>query len=394
MSDINDRLAALDPAAHDPYRARNLDQMISRIVASSPSGAARSAWWQRVQLRIAGTLILGTLVGAGTLAIVQGGTSLATLAIQTNVVHHPGTFAATENAAQLRETTFTPPSSLTSSGSSSPSAHPSYELSIPKDSAGEAVRLAAVFQVVGAVHRSGDDWTVAASSSGASFDYQTSGSTPQWYYSSTTPKIAPSTASSSTDVAMPSHAALNRTARTYLKQLGFHYSVTSPVYSQSTVSITTATGAPRLQGQEEVSYTVAVHGVKTDQGVSFSVDAHNTVVYAQGPAFSVSAGTNYPLQSPLEGVDTLNALERSTFTSSALGASAAGPASLHAKLASVSISLGAFRLKNGTSWLLPLYTYSGTLSRHTTALRTWSEIAIDPSYVKLSPSEARNLLNN
>jgi hypothetical protein len=60
----------------------------------------------------------------------------------------------------------------------------------------------------------------------------------------------------------------------------------------------------------------------------------------------------------------------------------------------VSISLGTFRLKNGTSWLLPLYTYSGTLSRNTTALRTWSEIAIEPSYVKLSPSEARSLLNN
>ena len=93
MSDINDRLAALDPAAHDPYHAHNLDQMISRIVASSPSGAARSAWWQRVQLRIAGTLILGTLVGAGTLAVVGGGPSLATLAIQTTVTHHPGTFA-------------------------------------------------------------------------------------------------------------------------------------------------------------------------------------------------------------------------------------------------------------------------------------------------------------
>jgi hypothetical protein len=393
MSDINDRLAALDPAAHDPYQARNLDQMISRIVTSSPSGAARSAWWQRVQLRIAGTLILGTLVGAGTVAIVQGGSSLATLAIQTNVVRHPGTFATAENAAQLQATTFTPPSSLTSPSSSRPSANLSFDLNIPKDRAGEAVRLAAVFHVVGALHRSGDDWTVA-SSSGASLDYQSSGATPQWFYSSTTPKIAPSTASSSADVTMPSHAALNKAARDYLKQLGFHYSVTSPVYSESTVSMTTADGAPRSQSQEEVSYTVAVHGIDTDQAVSFSVDAHDTLVYAQGPAFGVSAGTNYPLQSTLEGVDTLNALERSTFPSPALGASAAGPAPLRAKLASVSISLGTFRLKNGTTWLLPLYTYSGTLAHNTTAVRTWSEIAIEPSYVQLSPSEARSLLNN
>ena len=133
---------------------------------------------------------------------------------------------------------------------------------------------------------SGDDWTVAASSSGASFDYQTSGSTPQWYYSSTTPKIAPSTASSSTDVAMPSHAALN-TDRPYVHEevglslLGNLAGLLRSRRCQQQLP----TGAPRLQSQEEVSYTVAVHGVDTDQGVSFSVDAHNTVVYAQGPAF-------------------------------------------------------------------------------------------------------------
>lgn len=394
MSDINDRLAALDPAAHDPYHAHNLDQMISRIVASSPSGAARSAWWQRVQLRIAGTLILGTLVGAGTLAVVGGGPSLATLAIQTTVTHHPGTFATAE-AAQLPDTTFTPAASFTSSSSSRPSTHLSFELAIPKDAAREALRLAAVFHAVGALHHSGDDWTVA-SPSGASFDYQISGATPQWFYSSTTPTIAPSTAASSAKVTMPSHAVLNAAARSYLKQLGFHYSVTSPVYSESTVSLTTAEGAPRTQSQEEVSYTVSVHSIDTDQGVSFSVDAHNTLVYAQGPAFNVSAGTNYPLQSPLEGVGALNTLERATFSNSSLGANAAGPATLHARLTSASFSLGTFRLKNGTSWLLPLYTYSGRVAQtnQTNAVRTWREIAIEPSYVQLSPSEARHLLNN
>jgi hypothetical protein len=395
MSDINDRLTALDPAAHDPYQARNLDEMISRIVASSPSGAARSAWWQRVQLRIAGTLILGTLIGAGTVAIVEGGPSLAALAIQTNVASHPGTFA-TENAAPSKEESdFVPAASLTSSSSSSPSESPSFKLSTPKDSAHEANRLASVFDVVGTTYHSSGDWTVV-SSSGASLDYQTSGASPQWYYSSTTPKIAPATASSSVHVAMPSHATLNEDGRAYLRHLGFDYAVASPVYSESTVSTTGANGVQRSQSQEEVSYTVTVNGLHTDQTVSFTVNSHNALVYAQGPAFEVSSGTNYPLQSPRNGVNALNSIERAAFASPTAGAVAASPAIVHEKLIVASLSLATFQLKNGTSWLLPLYTYSGSVGQKSgpPTGRTWSVIAIEPSYVRLSPSEARSLLNN
>jgi hypothetical protein len=394
MSDINDRLAALDPAAHDPYRPRNLDEMIARIVTSSPSGAARSAWWQRVQLRIAGTLILGTLIGAGTAALVAGGPTLAALAIQTNVAHHPGVFA-TENAAQpYMETRFVPAASLSASSPASPSI-PSFRLNPPKDSAREAVRLASVFHIVGAAHRSGNDWTVT-SSSGAALDYQTSGTAPQWYYSSTSPKIAPATASSSVNVVMPSHATLNQDALVVLKRLGFNYSVASPVYSESTLSTTGAKGAPSSQSQEEVSYTVTVRGFSTDQSVTFSVDSHNSLVYAQGPAFDVKSGTNYPLQPPLDGVNALNTLERSAFPNPGAGTSAARPAVVRAQLTSASLSLATFRLQNGTSWLLPLYTFSGRVAQKsgTRTSRTWSEIPLTPSFVRLSPSEARSLLNN
>ncbi len=390
MSDINDQLAALDPATHDPYQARNIDQLISRIVASSPSGAARSTWWQRVQVRIAGTLILATAIGVSTLAVVQGGPSLAALAIQANVTSHPGLFASAKAVPEMK---FSPTPSLRSSNSARLSTSPSFELRVPKDSAREAVRLASAFHLVGTLQHHGYDWTVG-SSSGASFDYQTSSASPQWYYSSTTPKIAPATASSSVRVPMPSHATLAKDARRYLKRLGFNYSVVSPSYTESSVSTTSTKGAPRLRDQEQVTYRVAVHGVATDQLVSFSVDAHNTVIYAQGPAFGVEPGTNYPLDGPLGGVSALNALERTASPSPSRGASAAGPALVHAKLASVSISLATFRLKNGTSWLLPIYTYSGSIPvNNKTTARTWSEIAIVPSYVRLSPSEARSFLN-
>jgi hypothetical protein len=395
MSDVYDRLAALDPAAGDPYRARNLDDMISRVIASSPSSAARSTWWQKVQLRIAGTLILGTLVGAGTVAIVAGGPSFAPLAIQAHVAPHPGAFAA-ENAVQLyEETSFAPSASLQSSSSSLPSAIPSFKLSVPKDIVGETAHLASVFRVTGPVRHHGDDWTVK-SPSGASFDYQTSSAAPQWYYSSTTPKVAPATASSFVDVVMPSHATLDRDVHGSLARLGFNYSVTRPVYSESTVSSIDAKGAPRSQSQEGVMYEVSVGGVLTDQTVNFVVDPHNTLVYAQGPAFDVSAGTDYPLQSVVAGVNTLNSIERTDAASPAVGASAARPGIVRAKITSASISLATFRLKDGTSWLLPLYTYSGraTKNGHGATAATWSEIAVEPSYVQLSSGEARSLLNH
>jgi hypothetical protein len=387
MSDINDRLAALDPATTNPYQAQNLAEMISRITAT-PSGAARSTWWQRVQLRIAGALILGSLVGATTFVIVDNGANLPVLAIQ-NLAQHRPTFSGSENTMQLyEEIDFAPAASLSSSSSSSSS----YQLQIPQSGATEAARVASIFGVSGTPHGGSSDWTVT-SPSGAALDYETT-AIPQWYYSSSTPAVAPATASSSTTATMPSHATLAADAQGYLAQLAYGYGVSAPDYSTSTTSTTAANGTQSSQSQEEVSYVVTVNGLATDQSVSFSVDAKNNLVYAQGPAFHVEPGTNYPLQSPVNGVSTLNATERATFPTSA-GTSAQGPPIVHATVNSASLSLATYQLKDGTTWLLPLYTYSGsvTQSNGTTSSGTWSELALEPSYVQISPSVARGVVN-
>jgi hypothetical protein len=386
MSDINDRLAALDPAANNPYQARNLDEMISRIVATPP-GAARSTWWQRVQLRIAGALILGSLVGATTFVIVDNGPILPVLAIQ-NLAQHRPTFSGAENTMQLyEEIDFAPSAPLSTSSSTSSS----YQLEIPQSGATEAARVASIFGVSGTPHAGSEDWSVT-SPSGAALDYETSG-LPQWYYSSSTPAIAPATASSSTTATMPSHATLTADAQGYLAKLAYGYGVTTPDYSTSTTSTTAANGTQSSQSQEEVSYVVTVNGLATDQSVSFSVDAKNNLVYAQGPAFHVGAGTNYPLQSPVIGVSTLNATERATFPTST-GARAQGPPIVHATLNSATLSLATYQLKDGTTWLLPLYTYAGsvTQSNGTTSSGKWSELALEPSYVEISPSVARGVV--
>jgi hypothetical protein len=388
MSDINDRLAALDPAATQPYRPPALEDMVSRIVASSPSGAARSTWWQRVQLRMAGTLILGTVLSAGTLAVLSNGPSLPVLAIAN--AHAPTAFASRGDTMQLyEEIDFSPSPSL----AASPASSPSYQLQIPSDSAAEAARVASLFGVTGSVLHSGSDWTVS-DPSGAALDYQVSG-IPQWYYSSTTPAIAPATASSSATGPLPSHAALAADVQGYLDKLGYGYRLSSPSFSTSTTSTTNANGTQSSRSQEEVSYVVSVDGLSTDQNVSFSVDANNDLVYAQGPAFRVDPSTGYPLQSPLQGVSTLNETEHSKFSAASGSASASAAPIVQATLNSASLSLASYQLSDGTTWLLPLYTYAGTVVRANgaSATGTWSEIAIDPSYVHISATDARGIVN-
>jgi hypothetical protein len=389
MSDINDRLAALDPASGNPYQPRHLDEMISRIIAT-PSGAARSTWWQRVQLRIAGALILGSLIGATTFVAVDNGTSLPVLAIQNLSQHRlaAAPFGNSDTMQLYEEIVFAPGASLSTSSTSTSS----YQLQIPAHGATEATRVASIFGVSGSPHEGSSDWTVT-DPSGATLDYETTG-LPQWYYSSSTPAIAPATASSSASVAMPSHATLAADAKGYLAKLAYGYDVSSPDFSTSTTSTTASNGTQSSQSQEEVSYVVTVNGLATDQSVSFSVDSHNNLVYAQGPAFHVAAGTNYPLQSPANGVSTLNATERATFPTST-GANAQGPPIVHATLNSTSLSLATYQLKDGSTWLLPLYTYSGSVAQKSgaTSSGTWSELALEPSYVQISPNVARGVVN-
>jgi anti-sigma-K factor RskA len=80
MSDFADRLAALDPAAGQPYQHRNLDALISRVTAE-PRRAPRRLW-RSIELKVAASLVVVTAVAAGAIAILQGGPALAPLAIQ------------------------------------------------------------------------------------------------------------------------------------------------------------------------------------------------------------------------------------------------------------------------------------------------------------------------
>ncbi len=144
------------------------------------------------------------------------------------------------------------------------------------------------------------------------------------------------------------------------------------------MSIVTAEGKDEEQSQEQVIYRVVADGTATGQTVMFQVDARDRVLYAQGPAFALGASAAYPVKSPREGVRTLNGI----------ASASSGPHPT--TLTRVRTTLVEFTLRNGSTWLLPVYTYRGASSQ----TRSWSVLAISEGYAHLSLATARALLAN
>jgi hypothetical protein len=365
MSDVEDRLAALDPAAHQTYSHANLDAMITRIVAAP--GQAPSTRWQRLQARLAGGLIAATLVTALTLVATQGAPSLPTLAIQRALTGPSASFAAALPTSTNKDLRFSAGPEISARAPSIAS----YKLELPERARTESARLATLFGVSGTPKDSGDDnWTVT-SASGAVLNYDGIG-VPQWYYSSTSPKVAPAEESGSASVPMPSHATITSDVHRFAGELGYNYTLSAPSFSTATTSTTTPAGAPLTVFSETASYVVLVHGTTTTQSLSFTVDPTNALLDASGPAFRVGSGVNYPLESPRAGVAALRIDEQHP------AAATSTPPAAKAAITSDTVTLAPYQLEDGALWLLPLYTYSGAIEG---VARTWSELAVEPTYV-------------
>jgi hypothetical protein len=394
MSDFDKRLAALDPAAGQTYRHPDLEGMITRI--TSQRLTAPSPVWRRFQLKMAGALAASALLTVGAIAALQGaGTVLPLLALQ-SASHGaaPGALKSTFGAMAVRlKYNFTAGPGLTPTTPTSLS----YQLITPTDVATEALRVAAIFGVTKSplTVTGGSLFATVTDASGGSVNYENTG-LPYWNYSSSSPAVAPATASNSASATMPSHAILEGDVHDYLTKLDYGYTVSSPSFSTASVSTTNADGSTQEStNTETVTYVVDVEGAITDQSVIFSVDVNNNVVYASGPAFSVASTSNYPLQSPTQGVAALNAVRQngspsSSNASSTTSTSPAGPPIVDVTLTSVSLSLAAYQLTDGTSWLLPVYDYASVTvnADATPSSGDWYELAVDPSYVQVSSSSS------
>lgn len=382
MSDLDSRLASLDPAAGRPYAHRNLEAMIERVTREP--ARARRRWWLGFRFKIVGAVGASAAVTAAAVVALGGvGTGLPLVAIQ----------SALTGAGQLSATTFapsSPPSSISSNAlapsqyvvarsalSTSTPAVESRRILLPVSPSKEIARLAKVFGVSGPAHfdASTRQWTVA-SGSGAAIEYDAAGLA-TWYYSSSTPSVAPATASGRAATTMPSTRSVERLATRYLRRLGVGYAVASPRVSTSTVS-SLVHGRAVTSSQETLTCTVRVEGVATSQSVVVTVDAHDRLLYASGPVFRLGQGLAYPLRSASKAVAALDQGRAASASSSA--------ATTPVRRVTVRLEstvLVPFKLRDGALWLLPVYRYgvSPKASVGVGEVTAWSVLAIEPRYL-------------
>jgi hypothetical protein len=381
VGDIEDRLRALDPAAHQPYHHADLDAMISRVTAVSLAPENRA--WRNFKVKMASAVVASALITAGAVTAFTTGPALAVLAL---APQHVAPTMATEATAPTYEQ-FESPMRLDqklefAAGPRLDSATPSsnaYLLSLPDIPSTEAIRIANVFGVAGATTLTGTNAIVTVNGSNAETLTYSDLNVPQWTLSATT--SAPlSDSPASALAALPSNETAAKDAQRYINALGYNYGLSAPSFGTTTSSNTGASGAKGSWSTVDVSYNVLVNGVATHMSVMFSIDATNTVVSASGPAFNVTSPTNYPLQSPTSAIAQLNAAQNRS------SSNAASEPVAKVTIQSSTITLSNFVTADGNYWLLPTYQFSGDVANTNGSQSTgsWSDVAVDPSY--LSPS--------
>lgn len=374
MSDFQERLVAADPVAGRPYSHHDPEAMFSRIVTHHPL-QKKDGVLRTFKLKMMGAMTVASLVTVGGIAVLQSAVpALPVLAFASDNFQK----AASASSAQGFSTTMRINEEFIFTGGAdlaqtTPSAN-AYRLLVPSSPSAELDRINSIFSVT------------SSSSPFVSVTYENSG-VPQWTYSNSSAATAPTSSFTST-------SSIEAAAQKYIQELGYGYTATDPQLTSS-------------NNQEDISYSVVVDGVLTDQHVQFTFEANNVLTYASGPAFSIGSTVNYPLQSPLAGVGALNEQQRisvtpssqsssnpdtipSTTSPSLNSATSVGPVIIHVMLNSVTTELKAVTLTNRTVWLVPNYVYSGTIKNagKSTSMGSWSTIALDPAYVTLPVKKA------
>jgi hypothetical protein len=411
MNEFEDRLRAADPAATISYQHPDANAMIARIMAQAPR--SRRHVLRSFQLRMAGSVALAAALTVGGIAALEGAApSLAVFALSSSTHRSPvantthstggGYLSAGPMMKILNEFDFTAGPDLSATAGSGAA----YQLAFPTSASGEASRIATIFGVSGTpvdANNDGQDLTVT-DPTGNYVEYQTYDAVPQWSYSVAIPQAASTTTSDGATVAMPSQSTVEGDVQRYLGQLGYGFQVTDPQFSTSNNVMSSPGQTSVTTNDEQASYSVTVDGQMTDQYFQFTVDQNNDVVSASGPAFTVMPAVNYPLQSPAAGVAVLEAHQQSEFASS--GASGTNSSSTPAAgtsdtttttipivavtLDAESVSYQTYQLTDGSVWLLPIYNYTGDVNNAdgTSYTGTWSLIAVDPTYIKISNSSS------
>lgn len=175
--------------------------------------------------------------------------------------------------------------------------------------------------------------------------------------------------------------AMSSTLTGLLRSLSVRYSLGPPAYT----TIWSRTPRTACDGTVLVTASVVVGGVATDQSVQVALDPAGAVRYADVPVFSTGRPAAYPLVSPANAAASL---VTGSFRASLppAGAVAQGQAdktatqggALIANLTVVelhppTVGLAAFATTSGTTWLLPVYAFTGDgFAAHAARQTEWS----------------------
>jgi hypothetical protein len=408
MIDEFDRLRSANPATSTTYEHGDLAAVARRAALPTPNAPTRFA--QGFRLKIASAAMAATLLTSGGIVALESsssplpvlslGAASSSTAPKSESLPTSGGLSdskiagGSQSAMRIWGTyEFTASDSL----SSAPSQAPVYRVSGVSDGESLVINLAKTLGVFDAAVdvRVTDGyggmpmkWYEYATDNGSiSVTVSEQGAT-TWYFSSPA-VVTPS--DNSLNVNTLTKRELASWSNAVIDSLRFDLSLGDATYS--------------IYGdQGSVSYQVLVDGIVTDMSVSLGFNNEGAVLWANGTVATFDRMGNYPLISETAGVDNLSTGSLYGGSPVAKSDDAAGwygdsgelsstdtetvvvPPVIKVLITSATVHLSTQQLTDESVWLIPTFSYSGTTTNEdgTTMESTWSTIAVDPDYLKVS----------
>ena len=410
MTDEFDRLRAANPATNTTYTHGDLAAVARRAEMPTPNAPTRFA--QGFRLKMASAAMAATLLTSGGIVALESSSTplpVLTLGADSSSTAPKSSSLPTSDGLSDSKIAGGSQSSMRIWGSyefsasdrlsSSPDQAPVYRVSGTSDGSSLTVELAKALGIFDASVQikvtDGDfgipmTWYEYATDSGTiSVTVSENGAT-SWYFSSPVTGVS---SDDSLNVNTVTKRELASWSGAVIEGLRYDLSLGDPTYS--------------IYGdQGSVSYQVLVEGIATDISVSLSFDNQGTLIWANGSVATFDRVGNYPLISERDGVDNLSSDSRygggrvamtdqvadvipSPATDSDSGSDAVvEPPVIKVLITSATVQLSTQQMTDGSVWLIPMYSYNGTATNEdgTTTESTWSTIAVDPAYLKISVS--------
>ena len=405
MTDEFDRLRAANPATSTTYEHGDLAAVARRAAVPTPNAPTRFA--QGFRLKMASAAMAATLLTSGgivalessssPLPILSFGANSSSTAPKSESLPTPGGLSDSKIAGGSQSSMrlwATYQYSASDDLSTSPGQAPVYKVSDDTDPSGLTIDLAKAVGIYdSAVEIKVTDgfggipvkWYEYVTDNGTISVTATENGATSWYFSSTSTGVSPDDA---LNVNTITKNELNRWSSALIDGLRFNLALGDATYAV-------------YGDQGNATYSVLVDGIVTDMAVSLSFDNTGKLLWANGTVATFDRVGNYPLISERDGVENLSSdtpVEVAGGVASRDAIPAPGtdsdtwsdvvvqPPVIKVLITSAKVQLSTQQMSDGSVWLIPTYWYSGTATNEvgTTMESTWSTIAVDPAYLKIS----------